>query len=31
VYGWEFTYDAKLGIFVGAADSASEDGAARGY
>jgi gamma-glutamyltranspeptidase/glutathione hydrolase len=25
------TYDAKLGIFVGAADSASEDGAARGY
>ena len=25
------TYDAKLGVFVGAADSASEDGAARGY
>lgn len=25
------TYDAKLGIFVGAADSASDDGAARGY
>jgi gamma-glutamyltranspeptidase/glutathione hydrolase len=25
------TYDAKQGIFVGAADSASEDGAARGY
>jgi gamma-glutamyltranspeptidase/glutathione hydrolase len=25
------TYDAKLGLFVGAADSASEDGAARGY
>jgi gamma-glutamyltranspeptidase / glutathione hydrolase len=25
------TYDTKLGIFVGAADSASEDGAARGF
>lgn len=25
------TYDAELGIFVGAADSASDDGAARGY
>jgi gamma-glutamyltranspeptidase/glutathione hydrolase len=25
------TYDARLGIFVGAADSASDDGAARGY
>ncbi len=25
------TYDSKLGVFVGAADSASEDGAARGY
>jgi gamma-glutamyltranspeptidase / glutathione hydrolase len=25
------TYDAKLGVFVGAADSSSEDGAARGY
>jgi gamma-glutamyltranspeptidase / glutathione hydrolase len=25
------TYDTKLGVFVGAADSASEDGAARGY
>jgi len=25
------TYDSKLGIFVGASDSASEDGAAKGY
>lgn len=25
------TYDSKLGIFVGAADSSSDDGAARGY
>lgn len=25
------TFDARLGVFVGAADSASEDGAARGY
>lgn len=25
------TYDAKLGVFVGAADSSSEDGAAKGY
>lgn len=25
------TYDAELGLFVGAADSASDDGAARGY
>lgn len=25
------TYDARLGVFVGASDSASEDGAAKGY
>lgn len=25
------TYDTRMGVFVGAADSASEDGAARGY
>jgi len=25
------TYDAALGVYLGASDSASEDGAAKGY